>query len=239
VQERERRRIAQDMHDGINQLLIGGLLELKSARERLSTGDLVTADVSLQRVKDVLDRMERDIKEIIYDLCPPTLEALGLAPALRRYAERFQQYSRISCEVRTGGEPYRLPPEMEIGIYRITQEALQNVSAHARAKRAVVAITFSPEDVSLIITDDGQGFDLDLVQRNHIGHLGLMGMQERAESLGGQLVIYTAPEQGTRIELFVPVHAIQRRSPALSVAGPDTESNGSPLFLHLSDSLTS
>ena len=234
VQERERRRIAQDMHDGINQLLIGGLLELKSARERLSTGDLSTADVSLQRVKDVLDRMERDIKEIIYDLCPPTLEALGLAPALRRYTERFQQYSRIPCEVRTEGEPYRLPLEMEIGIYRIMQEALQNVSAHAQAKRVAAVIAFSPEAVSLIIADDGLGFDLDVVQKNHIGHLGIMGMQERAENLGGQLAIQTAPGQGTRIELSVPVDAVPHRSPAVSVSALNTESNAASLFLQAS-----
>ena len=207
VQERERQRIAQDMHDGLNQLVIGAKLELKSARERLSADDRAATELSLLRVRDVLDRMERDLKQIIYDLRPPSLDALGLAPSLRGYAERFQQYLGIICEVRVEGEPYRLPADMEIGIYRIMQEALQNVSAHAQAQQVRVVITFSSEAVSMVITDDGQGFDLDFVQKNQVGHLGIMGMQERAESLGSQIAIETAPGRGTQIRLIVPVDA--------------------------------
>ncbi len=230
VQERERQRIAQDMHDGLNQLVIGAKLELKSARERLSADDRAAAEASLLQVRDVLDRMERDLRQIVYDLRPPTLDALGLPPALRSYAGRFRQYSGIACEVRVEGVPYRLPADMEIGIYRIMQEALQNVSAHAQAARAEVLITFSAEAVSLVIRDDGQGFDLVSVQKNHIGHLGLMGMQERAESLGGQLTIHTFPGQGTRVALAIPLQAVHRVAPTLTVSVPDPASRGSALF---------
>jgi two-component system sensor histidine kinase DegS len=230
VQERERQRIAQDMHDGIDQLLIGAMLELKSARERLGVDDRSAAEVSLQRVRDVLDRMGRDIKQIVYDLRPPTLDALGLAPSLRGYAERFQQYSGIPCEVRIEGEPYRLPSDMEIGLYRIMQEALQNVSIHAQALQAGVAITFSPEAVWLVIGDDGQGFDLDMVQRNQIGHLGIMGMKERAESLGGQLVIQSAPGRGTQIKLCVPISGAQRHLLPLAAILPNADLQASPLI---------
>ena len=205
VQERERQRIAQDMHDGINQLLIGTLLELKSARERLSTGDLTLAEVSLQQVTGVLHRMDEEIRQVLYDLRPPTLDALGLAPSLRRYAEHFRQYTGIPCEVRVEGEPCRLPPDAEIGLYRIMQEALQNVSVHARARKAEVAVGFSSEAVMLAITDDGEGFDLMAIQREGQGHFGLLGMQERAGSLGGRLVIQTTPRQGTRVEVSVPL----------------------------------
>ncbi len=208
VQERERQRIAQDMHDGLNQLVIGAKLELKSARERLSVDDRAAAEFSLLRVRDVLDRMERDLKQIIYDLRPPTLDALGLAPSLRRYAERFQQYSGITCEVRIEGEPYRLPADMEIGIYRIMQEALQNVSAHAQARHVEVTMAFSPEVISFVVADDGQGFDLPAIQKSYVGHLGLMGMQERAESLGGQLAIQSVPGYGTQVALFVPLGSL-------------------------------
>jgi signal transduction histidine kinase len=220
VQERERQRIARDMHDGLNQLIIGAMLELKSARERLGTDDRPAAEVSLQRVRDVLERMEHDIKQIVHDLHPPTLDAFGLAPSLRRYAERFQEYSGMPCELRVEGEPYRLPPEMELGVYRIMQEALQNVSAHARARQVEVSLTFASEAVSLVIADDGQGFDLDWVQRNQIGHLGIMGMQERAESLGGRVVIETAPGQGTHIKLLIPVGMILHPSLTRSVERP-------------------
>jgi two-component system sensor histidine kinase DegS len=209
VQERERQRIAQDMHDGLNQLVIGAKLELKSARERLSADDRAAAELSLLRVRDVLDRMERDLKQIIYDLRPPTLDALGLAPSLRRYAEGFQQYLGITCDVRVEGEPYRLPADMEIGIYRIMQEALQNVSAHAQAAHVEVTMTFSAQAISLRVADDGQGFDHTAVQKSYVGHLGLMGMQERAESLGGQLAIQSAPGCGTQVALFVPLGSLE------------------------------
>ena len=205
VQERERQRIAQDMHDGINQLLIGAMLELKSARERIGGGDLNRAETSLKQVREVLRHIEREIRQIIYDLRPPTLDALGLVPSLRQYADHFQQYFGISCEVQTEGEPYRLPPDVEIGIYRILQEALQNVSAHSQARQAAVTLRFAPDSFALSVADDGVGFDLAAVQRNGAGHFGLMGMNERAETLGGQVGIYTQPGDGTRVELSVPL----------------------------------
>ncbi len=230
VQERERQRIAQDMHDGLTQLVIGAKLELKSARERLSVDDRASTEFSLLRVRDVLNRMERDLKQIIYDLRPPTLDALGLAPSLRRYVERFQGYAGIACEMRIEGEPYRLPADMEIGIYRIVQEALQNVSAHAQATRAKVMIAFSAEGVSLIITDDGRGFDLGVVQNGAIGHLGVMGMQERAENLGGQLAIHTSPGHGTGVALSIPLYAMRHTSQTQAVIASDTVAHVSPLF---------
>ncbi len=230
VQERERQRIAQDMHDGLDQLVIGAKLELKSARERLSADDRSAAEFSLLRVKDVLDRMERDLKQIIYDLRPPTLDALGLAPSLRRYAERFRQYLGITCDVRIEGEPYRLSADKEIGIYRIMQESLQNVSAHALAAHVEVVLTFSAEAVSLIVADDGQGFDHLAVQKNYVGHLGLMGMQERAQSLGGQLAIQSLPGFGTQVTLVVPIHHLERVVPEPRTVTTSSLTRLSPLF---------
>jgi two-component system sensor histidine kinase DegS len=207
VQERERQRITQDMHDGTNQLLIGAMLELKAARERLTTGHLPRADESLQTVQTILRRVEAEIKRIIYDLRPPTLDALGLTPAIRRYAERFQQYVGLPCEVQVSGQPIRLPSRVEISVYRLMQEALQNVSAHAQAGRAEILVAFSPNSLHLTVSDDGRGFDLAAAQQNHKGSFGLLSMQERAESLGGRLTIQTQPGQGTQVELVVPVQA--------------------------------
>ena len=204
VQERERQRIAQDMHDGVNQLLIGSMLELKAARERINTGDLDRADSSLQQVRDVLGRIEREIRQIIYDLRPPILDELGIVPSLRRYADYFQQYSHIPCDVRVEDNSYRLPPDVEIGIYRIMQEALQNVSAHASARRAEVRVSFLSDAVELSITDDGRGFDLQSAPRDETGHFGLLGMRERAQALGGQLTIESTIGHGTQVRLFLP-----------------------------------
>ncbi|MBE7556886.1 MAG: GAF domain-containing sensor histidine kinase [Anaerolineales bacterium] len=204
VQERERQRIAQDLHDGSNQLLIGAMLELKSARERLASGHLAKAEDSLQKVQTILRQIEAESKRIIRDLRPPTLDALGLVPAIRRYAEQFQHYSDIPCLVQVRGEPVRLSAQMEISIYRLMQEALQNISAHAQASQANISITFSPDSLCLSISDDGRGFDLAAARQNPQGSFGLLSMQERAESLGGKLSLWTEPGQGTRVELSVP-----------------------------------
>lgn len=214
VQERERQRIAQDMHDGTNQLLIGALLELKSAHKRLGNGDLVLAEESLQTVQAILHRVETEIKNIIHDLRPPTLDALGLAPAVRRYAERYEQYTDIPCAVTIVGEPVRLPPRMEISLYRLMQEALQNVSAHAQAGQAQVELAFTPDTCTLSVIDNGRGFDLTAVQQQSNGHLGLLGMQERAQSLGGYLHIEARPGAGTTVALSVPLVTAVKAAPA-------------------------
>jgi two-component system sensor histidine kinase DegS len=203
VQERERQRISQDLHDGLNQLIVGALLELRSARERLGRQDLSAAEESLQQVGEVLHRVERETRQIIHDLRPPTLDALGLVPSLRRYAEQFQAYAGTVCEVRADGEACRLPPDVEIGLYRIMQEALQNVGAHSGARRAEVRLAFEPRRVRLAVSDDGRGFDVARVETN--GHFGLLGMRERAEGLGGDFNVVTAPGSGTRIDVLIPL----------------------------------
>ncbi|MBK8899696.1 MAG: GAF domain-containing sensor histidine kinase [Anaerolineaceae bacterium] len=205
VQELERQRISQDMHDGTNQLLVGAMLELRSAQKRLANGRLEQTGESIESVRIILHRVEAEIKRIIHDLRPPTLDALGLVPALRRYAERFTQYTSIPCTVTVFGEPCRLAPRTEIGVYRLMQEALQNVSAHAGATSTEVVTAFSPRTFKLTIIDDGRGFDLFEAEQKRNGRLGLLGMKERAQSLGGHLTIWTQPQQGTRIELSVPV----------------------------------
>jgi two-component system sensor histidine kinase DegS len=205
VQERERQRIAQDMHDGMNQLLIGAMLELKSAHQRLANENLSQAEDSLQTVQTILRRVEQEIKHVIYDLRPPTLDALGLAPAVRRYAERFEGYTGIPCKVAIFGEPRRLRPSVEIGVYRLLQEALQNVSSHAQAAQVEAIVAFAPQKLKLTILDNGCGFDLVQVESNGNGRLGLLGMRERAESLGGRIAIETAVGTGTRVELVVPI----------------------------------
>lgn len=205
VQERERQRIAQDLHDGNNQLLIGAMLELKSARERLAGGHLAKAEDSLQKVQTILRQVEAESKRIIHDLRPPTLDALGLVPAIRRYAEQFQDYSDIPCPVQVRGQAVRLSAKMEISIYRLMQEALQNISAHAQASGATILITFSSDSFHLTISDNGRGFDLAAARQNPQASFGLLSMQERAESLSGRLTIETQPQQGTHVELTVPI----------------------------------
>lgn len=211
AQERERARIAHDMHDGLNQLIIGAILELKAARQRLDSSDHAPADASLQRVRTVLGQVDGEIKRIIHDLRPPSLDVLGLSAAITRYAERYRDFTGLPCGVEVSARPYRLISEAEIGIYRVIQEALQNAAAHARASRTWVSLRFLPEDVWVEVGDDGRGFDTRQAAARADGHLGIVGMYERAEWLGGSLTIVSAPQQGTRVRLTVPATALAPR----------------------------
>lgn len=205
IQETERQRIAQDMHDGINQLLIGAMLQLKSGRERLTVGNLEQADDALQSVQDILHNVETELKRVIYDLRPPTLDALGLVSELRRYIQDFKQYTNLDCTVSVKGKSVRLPPQVEVSMYRLLQEALQNVYNHAAAQKVIVNLCFNENDLELSICDDGIGFDLSAVEQINSRHFGLITMRERAKSLNGRLSIQTQPGHGTSITLFVPL----------------------------------
>ncbi len=204
IQEKERLRISQDIHDGINQLIIGGLLELKSGRERLNQRKINEAEKSFEDVQTILHRVDRELRRIVHDLRPPTLDSLGLAPALRIYSKLFEQYAGIPCFFVCEGDPVRLPPETEIGIYRLAQEALQNISAHAEAKNAGVEMRFTNEKLILEISDAGKGFDIHQVFEIGSRHFGLLSMLERTESFGGELNIESHPGRGTVVHLTVP-----------------------------------
>ena len=206
IQERERARIAHNMHDGVNQLIIGAMLEVKAARERLTGGNAARVESALQRVRAVLGQVDSEIKRIIHDLRPPTLDALGLPPAIFRYAERYQVFAGLPCQVQIGGQVRRLDPEVEIGLYRVMQEALQNAAAHAHASATWVHLTFLPQAVRLEVGDNGQGFDLPHMIGQRDGHLGLVGMNERTQNMGGSLLIETQPKMGTRVILEVPLN---------------------------------
>lgn len=205
IQETERQRIAQDMHDGINQLLIGAMLELKSGRERLLVGNLDQADEALQSVQGILRNVETEIKRVIYDLRPPTLDALGFVSELRRYIQDFKQYTNLNCVMKVEGESVRLPGQVEISLYRLVQEALQNVYNHAYPYLVEVNICFQPHNLEISIRDDGLGFDLIEAEQVNSHHFGLITMRERAKRLNGRLNIQTRPGQGTCITLSMPL----------------------------------
>jgi signal transduction histidine kinase len=205
IQENERQRIAQDMHDGINQLLIGAMLELKSARQRQATGYVSQADEALDAVQTILHDVEAEIKRVINNIRPPTLDALGFVPALRRYLQDFKQYANFTCQLDVQGRVIRLPERMEVNIYRLFQEALQNVYTHAQAQTLTVTIRFSKRQLHLTVTDNGVGFDLEKLQSSNRHRFGLITMHERAKMMNGQLAIVTHPGAGTQIIVTVPI----------------------------------
>lgn len=202
--ERERARWARELHDEALQELGAMLLTLHRAKR--------ARDASVRRaaVDDSIDAAEHAIlalREIISDLRPAALEAHGLQAALESLAERARARSGLLVELRTNlaVEPGRpASPRaraLEAGIYRIVQEATTNALKHARASQVVVAVVEDDHGVVLSVEDDGRGFDADA--RPAVG-LGLIGMRERVDLLGGALTVTSWPGAGTRIEALLP-----------------------------------
>ncbi|MFQ6013868.1 MAG: HAMP domain-containing protein [Anaerolineae bacterium] len=208
VQEEERARIAHDMHDGVTQLIIGALYEIQAARERLPSQP-EEATERLRTVQDLLTRVETETRRVIHDLRPTGFDTSGLIPALKRYAVNYHELFDISCSVRISGKPWRLPPDKEVAIFRIVQEALHNTEAHAEASSVQVRLDFGATELKVSVEDDGRGFAYEAAGRDFNGRLGLLGMKQRAESMGGEIEIRSAPGHGTRIILRIPATSDQ------------------------------
>lgn len=203
--EQERRRIASDLHDGVNQLLIGAMLEVVSGRHRLAVGHVDTAADALHSGEVILAQVDSEIGRVVHDLHPPVLEGLGLAAATRDLIERFEAVSAVLCRLVVDGEPCRLPSRAEIALYRMLQEALRNVAVHADATCVEVGITFAPADVTVGICDNGRGFDPVAPQWSSDGGFGLESMRRRVEDLAGVWSVVSRPGLGTRILAWVPL----------------------------------
>ncbi len=205
IQEEERTRIAQDLHDGSNQLITGTLYEIQAAQESIQNQQQKVALAKLKIAKELLRQIEIENRRIITGLRPPILDSQGLVPALKQYINTFREHCPINCSIQVLGRALRLSPEAEIAVYRIVQEALNNVAAHAQAQYVRIQIAFKPGWLGLIVEDDGIGFDHESMLATAPGQMGLIGMRERAQSIGGQIEIQSTPGRGSQIRLDVPL----------------------------------
>jgi PAS domain S-box-containing protein len=203
TQEDERKRIARDLHDDSIQALIilsRNIDELISAQPKRSK-----VAGSLEDLREEVDKIISQIRRFTQDLRPPTLDYLGLMPAVRELITQFEHQSGVKADLKIVGTEIKFAPEAEMLIYRIIQEALNNVWRHSAALNAQVSLDFGPESMTILIKDDGKGFvigeDLRFVEA---GKIGLAGMQERADLLGGNLSIQSNVGRGTLVTLLVP-----------------------------------
>jgi PAS domain S-box-containing protein len=207
AQEEERQRIARDLHDDSVQalvLLCRKLDHLELTNKPMTDGLVLGLRDARSHTEEVVGRL-RDYSRA---LRPPILEDLGLVTTIRRLLMDLTAETGAAGDLEVVGEEARLPGDLELGLYRIAQEALRNVSRHAGAGRVDVELRFAPE--RLTIADDGRGFFLppDFTGLVASNHLGLVGMRERAEVLGGRLQIDATPGAGTRVETVIPVPAV-------------------------------
>ncbi len=205
VQEEERRRIAHELHDEPLQLLTHLARSLDRLETAPSTAATLTEGLGEARSQalDIADQL----RAVVAGLRPPALEQLGLTVALRGFLADIGETSAVCTDMQVTGEEKRLPPEVELSAFRITQEAINNVIRHAGARKLVLTLAFDAAGLRLRVADDGCGFDPVTVNRLSPSRgLGILGMRERAEIAGGRLKIRSAPGKGTVVEAsFKPV----------------------------------
>ena len=160
--------------------------------------------ICLFHAQQLLTETDTEIRRVIYDLHPPVLDMMGLVIALKRFAATYTAAFDIDCQVQVTGQPRRLARETEITVYRIIQAALDNVTTHAQADRVQVRFDFGTAWLQVVVLDNGAGFDPEKTMTTPGEHLGLIGMNERTESLGANLSIVSAPGKGTQIKLRLP-----------------------------------
>lgn len=206
AQEEERKRIAREIHDGPAQAIANVVLRVEFC-EKLLDFEPDRVRIELLNLKDMVRVTLKDLRKIIFDLRPMALDDLGLVPALNRYITEYKDKYQLEGKFVFFGTERRLKTAVEVGVFRIIQEALNNIWKHAKASRVTVRLEMSEEAVTAIVQDDGQGFDLDSAIRANQGResLGLTSMQERVELLGGTFEISTAPGKGTKITVRIPI----------------------------------
>jgi signal transduction histidine kinase len=205
LQEAERARIARDMHDSITQLILGGVYATQAAIQGLEKNNLSSAKENMEMVRLFLRQVEGEIRETIRNLRPVVLDAKGIAPAIQQYSDDFSDLTGIGCTFVQTGEPFDLSDEKELAVYRIVQEAMRNILTHANARQVTVRADYSPDRLQVCVADDGLGFDISAISEKPTDHFGLIGMRERAESIGASIKIITHPGEGTQVLLDVPI----------------------------------
>ena len=196
AQEEERRRLARDLHDEVNQSLTAILLRLEALNQSAPPG----IDDELAEVKRLVNQAMDELLKLARTLRPSALDDHGLTSAIVSQVRRFSAQTGIRADVTTGGEPAGLEPDQEIAVYRFAQEALSNVAQHARASSVEVDLSTNGTRLELTVRDDGRGFDPAL-ERDGIG---LTGMAERARLVGARLNVDSSPGGGTALTFEVP-----------------------------------
>jgi two-component system sensor histidine kinase UhpB len=203
--EEERKQIALTLHDDTGQSLSMVIINLERLENQIPA-DQAAVHEKLAETRGLAQDALANLRKIVYGLRPTILDDLGLLPAIRWYARTNLEDAGIMVEV-TGSEKIEtLSPQINSTLFRIAQEAVNNIIRHSQATSAEISLTYNGEWVVLEVKDDGRGFDPSLVREQALQsqHLGILGMRERAELVGGSIVIESKPDSGTQIHIQVP-----------------------------------
>lgn len=202
AQEKERMRVAREIHDGPAQALANVIIRAEYC-ERLFDKNIEEARMELRKLKEQIREDLKDIRKIIYNLRPMTLDDLGLVPTVRRMIDELnERQDEVKISFNTINLSERLPSTIEVAVFRIIQEALNNVFKHSGSKHTDVKIERKDRLVTIEIKDDGMGFEFnkDDLGKDAEGY-GLLGMIERVDLIGGEIDIVSAKGQGTKIKV--------------------------------------
>jgi PAS domain S-box-containing protein len=203
--EQERQQIARDLHDGPVQALTGATFALRGLLMEPCAPEIAT---QLEALQTTMQEQINELRVYAGELRPPSLAKFGLGKAIRSHLGTFQEkHPEIQCYFDEVQDETRLPEEKSLALFRIFQETLVNILKHAQAAEVQIHLSQKHDQVALEIRDNGKGFEIpnDWLELARQGHLGLVGMRERAEAIGGQFEVYSQPGQGTFIRVIAPM----------------------------------
>jgi two-component system sensor histidine kinase DegS len=212
AQEEERKRIAREIHDGLAQTMANVVLRAEISERMLAKQDFDSVKEEIGVLKGQVRTGLEEVRKIIFNLRPMTLDDLGLVPTLRKFTQDFEDKSKIRTQFDIVGRETRLPSGMEVAIYRLVQEAFSNCYKHAEASYIRLEMQFLREVVRIGVIDNGRGFNVEQMEQFiHKGtNFGIMGMRERLELLEGKLEIESTKEVGTKLTMEIPLSSKNR-----------------------------
>lgn len=203
AQEEERRRLSREIHDGPAQMLANVMMRSDLVEKVYQNNGIEAALQEIRQLKKTVRDALYEVRYIIYDLRPMALDDLGIVPTLKKYLATIEEYNQTARIVfKFIGEERRLPSKMEVALFRLIQESVQNALKHAAAKKIEVKLEINKQRVIAMVKDDGCGFDPGEKKE---GSFGIRGMKERVELLDGELLISSAPGKGTTVLINLPL----------------------------------
>ena len=214
LEEDVRKRLARDLHDGPTQLLAAIRMGLQFTR-KLLVHEPENVDRELAEMLPTVDRALKQVRTLLFDLWPATLESQGLVPALEWYTKQIQDTEGFPIALEAGEFNLRLAKRAEKEVFAVVKEALDNVKKHAEARQVWIDLSVTDGHLVVTVRDNGKGFDTTEIDpaKGREGSLGMLNMHERAQMLSGQLRITSAPGQGTTVALTVPLAENATESP--------------------------
>ncbi len=202
AQEEERRRLSREIHDGPAQLLANTLLRTEIIEKKINSDSSDSVIEEVRQLRYLVREALKEVRGIIYDLRPMALDDLGLVPALMKYLSAVEENVDIPVHFQLAFTDRRFSMKLETAVFRLIQESVQNACKHSQASQIEVKLEFQKDSLSILIRDNGVGFQ---VEKQREDSFGLIGMSERVDLLGGKITIHSEPNEGTAVMINIPI----------------------------------